>query len=196
QDAPKTATPRPPDQPDPAHVTHPGARGNERRPARRTTSRDRRQRSDVRFAGPCGATSRNKRHGARPGGQHRATSANKRRPVRWAVRRGRAAVGGARCGGRRDRGWWAGIAPAGPARGVRGPAGAIVWVLAGLGDGKGGLAVDAQRVLDEGDEDLGVAEELLGLARSHGAGQARLGGGALVGAGGEEGGPFAQGGLR
>src|SRR5690606_22602412 len=68
--------------------------------------------------------------------------------------------------------------------------------LAGLGDGKGGLAVDAQRVLDEGDEDLGVAEELLGLARSHGAGQAGLGGGALVGAGGEEGGPFAQGGLR
>src|SRR5690606_33732849 len=81
--------------------------------------------SAVRFAGPCRATSGDERRPARR--TARATDANKQRPVRWAVPRGRAAVGGARFGGRRDRGWWAGIAPAGPARGVRGPAGAIVW---------------------------------------------------------------------
>src|SRR5690606_41303494 len=80
--------------------------------------------------------------------------------------------------------------------GFAGPPARASGVVAGCGDGKGGLAVDAQRVLDEGDEDLGVAEELFGLARGGGAGQARLGGGALAGAGGEEGGPFAQGGLR
>ena len=57
---------------------------------------------------------------------------------------------------------------------------------------QGGLMREADRGLDEGQEDLYVAQQIVGLASRQRAIKARLGGGSLGGAGGEEGGPLGQ----